>query len=88
MGRLNEKVAIITGAGRGIGRAIATLFAAEGAKVAVLSRTSANVDAVVSDIKAKGDGTRHSRRRQRYRADQGCNRDGCRDLGRHRYPRE
>ncbi|MDL5365388.1 SDR family oxidoreductase [Xanthomonas sp. NCPPB 2654] len=54
MSRLNGKVAIVTGAGRGIGRATAKLFAAQGAKVAVLSLTPANVDAVVADIAAAG----------------------------------
>lgn len=54
MGRLNGKVAIVTGAGRGIGRATAKLFAAEGAKVAVLSLTQGNVEAVTNDITAAG----------------------------------
>jgi len=54
MGRLNGKIAIVTGAGRGIGRATARRFAAEGAKVAVLSLSPANIDAVVADIEAAG----------------------------------
>jgi dehydrogenase/reductase SDR family member 4 len=51
---LTDKVAIVTGGGRGIGRAIALGLADSGAKVAVTARSKDQLDAVVEEIKAKG----------------------------------
>jgi NAD(P)-dependent dehydrogenase (short-subunit alcohol dehydrogenase family) len=52
--RLDGKVAIVTGATRGIGRAIATALARAGARVVVSSRKAEHVDAVVQELRAAG----------------------------------
>ena len=51
---LAGKKALITGATRGIGRAIANLLAAEGVDLAICSRNKAEVDSAVSELSAKG----------------------------------
>jgi len=52
MKRLENQVAIVTGAGRGIGEAIARRLASEGAKIACVSRSEANASRVAEVINA------------------------------------
>jgi 3-oxoacyl-[acyl-carrier protein] reductase len=50
MQNLNGKTALITGAGRGIGRATAIAFAKEGINLGLVGRTSANLENVVKEL--------------------------------------
>ncbi len=51
---INNRVAIITGAGRGVGRATAQLFAREGARVVLFSRTQTQVEETAAEIARAG----------------------------------
>ena len=77
MGAFDDKVAVVTGASRGIGRAIALKFAAAGAEVALCSRGADALQELAEEISAAGGSARcFSGRYWRW----GCgHRDRCRN---------
>jgi NAD(P)-dependent dehydrogenase (short-subunit alcohol dehydrogenase family) len=54
MGTMDGKVALVTGAGQGIGRGIALALAGEGASVALMGRTVSTLDQVAAEIAERG----------------------------------
>jgi NADP-dependent 3-hydroxy acid dehydrogenase YdfG len=52
--KLDSKVAVVTGASSGVGRAIARLYAAEGAKVALIARDLVGLEDAASEIRSTG----------------------------------
>ena len=53
-GKLNDRVAVITGASKGLGKAMALALAAEGARIALVSRDEARLNEVAGEVIAAG----------------------------------
>ncbi|MDF1811371.1 MAG: 3-oxoacyl-[acyl-carrier-protein] reductase [Verrucomicrobiales bacterium] len=56
MSEFQDRVVVVTGSGRGIGKAIAKMFVEKGAKVAVVSRTEKNSSETASELNSLGTG--------------------------------
>jgi len=54
MNTLKGKVAVITGASRGLGKAIAMLFAQEGARVVLAARSQKDIERIAEELHAEG----------------------------------
>lgn len=57
MNEFQDRVVVVTGSGRGIGKAVAKMFVEKGARVAVISRTEQNSSAAASELNAVGPGS-------------------------------
>jgi NADP-dependent 3-hydroxy acid dehydrogenase YdfG len=55
MGKLQNRIAVITGASTGIGKSIAVAYAAEGAKIVLASRNAEKLELVAKEILSAGE---------------------------------
>ena len=65
MGKLDRRIAVVTGAATGLGKAIALLYAAEGADVAVIDRNAEGAARTADAIAKQGGRSLGGRRRRR-----------------------